>query len=89
MKALLLSLLLAVPLLDSAQAAHPHHRASHRPAVAPAAAAPKVYVCGGGSAYAYHSSDNCAGLNRCTHGVTAMSVAAAETLGRRPCQRCY
>ena len=90
MKVLLLSLLLAVPIIGTAQATHPHHRASHRPAVAPAAsAAPRVYICGGGSAYAYHSSGNCAVLNRCSHGVTAVSVTAAETMGRRPCTRCY
>lgn len=66
MKALLLSLLLAVPLLGLAQATYPHHRASHHRTVATQpTAGPKVYVCGGGSAYAYHSSDNCAGLNRC------------------------
>lgn len=88
MKALLLSLLLAVPMLGFAQATRPHHRASHRPAVA-RVAAPKVYVCGGGSAYAYHSSERCAGLNRCSHGITAVSATEAEGMGRRPCKRCY
>lgn len=91
MKAFLLSFLLAVPLLSAAQAPYPHHRASYqRPAAVPAAsAALKVYLCGGGSAYAYHSSDNCAGFNRCPHGVSAVTVAAAKGMARRPYQRCY
>ena len=90
MKALLLSLLLTVPLLAPAQATYPHQRASHSPAAAPVpTTAPRVYVCDGGSAYAYHSSESFAGLNRCSHGVSAVTVAEAEGMGRRPCKRCY
>ncbi|MGV3588562.1 MAG: hypothetical protein ACO1OF_16270 [Adhaeribacter sp.] len=52
--------------------------------------APKVYICEGGSAYAYHSSEGCSGLNRCTHTITAVSVADAENkYSRRPCKKCY
>ena len=83
MKHLLLTLLLAMPALAApAQAVYPHQRTPPRPAA-------KVYVCGGGSAYAYHSSAGCAGLNRCSHGVTPVTVAEAEQLGRRPCKKCY
>ncbi len=88
MKYLLLTLLLAVPGLAPAQTAHPRHRATHHAATRPATA-PRVYVCGGGSAYAYHNSESCAGLNRCTHGVSAVTVAKAEGMGRRPCMKCY
>jgi hypothetical protein len=87
MKHWLLTILLTVPLLAPAHATHSRHRATHYPATRPAA--PMVYVCGGGSAYAYHRSDNCAGLNRCTHGVRTVTVPEAEGMGRRPCKKCY
>lgn len=74
-------------------------RTHHRPAKHPVAkhpvarprpaAAPKVYVCNGGSAYAYHSSEGCSGLNRCTHTVDAVTVTEAQGMGRRPCKKCY
>lgn len=88
MKHLLLTLLLAVPLLAPAQTTQPRHRSAQHAATRPAAA-PRVYVCGGGSAYAYHSSDGCSGLNRCSHGVSAVTVAEAEGMGRRLCKKCY
>jgi len=57
---------------------------------AAATAAPKVYICEGGSAYAYYSSSSCAGLNRCTHTVSAVTRANAEgTHSRVPCKKCY
>lgn len=77
-----------MPGLAPAQTTHPRHRPAHQVAPRPAAA-PRVYVCGRGSAYAYHRSDGCAGLNRCTHGVSAVTVAEAEGMGRRPCKKCY
>jgi hypothetical protein len=92
MKHFVLSLLLALPFTSPAQVAPARHRPTHHPAQAtrPAApATPKVYVCGGGSAYAYHNSDGCAGLSRCSHGVSAITVAEAEGMGRRPCKKCY
>jgi hypothetical protein len=90
MRNLLFALLLTVPLASTAQTTQPrHHAAHHRTAARPAVAAnPKVYVCGG-SAYAYHNSDNCNGLNRCSHGVSAVTVAEAEGMGRRPCKKCH
>jgi hypothetical protein len=48
-----------------------------------------VYVCLSKSSVAYHSSDRCAGLNRCTHEVKAMSASDAQNLGKRACQKCY
>jgi mannosyl-glycoprotein endo-beta-N-acetylglucosaminidase len=49
-----------------------------------------VYICEGGSAYAYHRSSTCSGLNRCTHTISAISKTSAENdYGRRPCKKCY
>jgi hypothetical protein len=48
-----------------------------------------VYVCMSKSSVAYHSRDNCAGLNRCTHEVKSMSVGTAEEIGKRACMKCY
>jgi hypothetical protein len=90
MKHLLLSLLLTLSLVSSAQTVRPHHQtAAQRTPTAQLPTTPKVYVCGGGSAYVYHSSEGCAGLNRCSHGVSAVTVAEAEGMGRRPCKKCY
>jgi hypothetical protein len=90
MKHVLLALLLILSYVSPAQTGYPHHRASQQHAVASQpTASPKVYVCGGGAAYAYHTSDGCAGLNRCSHGVSAVTVAEAEGMGRRPCKKCY
>lgn len=49
----------------------------------------RVYICGGGSAYAYHSSSSCSGLNRCSAGVSAVSMATAQSMGRTPCKKCH
>jgi hypothetical protein len=86
---LLAALLVCTSLASTAQIAHPRHHTQHSTTTTRPAASPKVYVCGGGSAYAYHSSDNCNGLNRCSHGVSAVTVAEAEGMGRRPCKKCY
>ncbi|AYA35991.1 hypothetical protein D3Y59_02320 [Hymenobacter oligotrophus] len=55
----------------------------------PAATAQTVYVCISKSSVAYHATDDCAGLNRCTHEVRAMAVGAAQEMGKRACQKCY
>jgi len=91
MKHLLFALLLAAgPLVSPAQTVQPRGTATPHRTVAPRpVAAPKVYVCGGGSAYAYHNSDGCSGLNRCSHGVSAVTVSEAQNMGRRPCKKCY
>jgi hypothetical protein len=87
---LLLALLLTLSLASPAQTVHPHHRATqHQATAVQPVAGPKVYVYGGNSAYAYHSSDGYTGLNRCSHGVSAVTVAEAEGMGRRPCKKCY
>lgn len=48
-----------------------------------------VYVCLSKGSVAYHNSDRCAGLNRCTHEVKPMSASDAQNLGKRACQKCY
>ncbi|MGI4823627.1 MAG: hypothetical protein ACRYFV_20645 [Janthinobacterium lividum] len=64
------------------------------PLAAPLAAAPArptatVYVCMSPTSYAYHSSDACNGLNRCSHPLKAMPTAEAEKLGKWACRKCY
>jgi hypothetical protein len=63
---------------------HPYRyrHTSKRPAVA------TVLICGGRSAYAYHSSE-CHGLNRCQSEVSRVSVNEARNMGYRPCKICY
>jgi hypothetical protein len=49
-----------------------------------------VYVCTGNYAYAYHSRDNCAGLNNCKGEIRYTDVySAINTHGRKPCCRCW
>jgi hypothetical protein len=86
MNKLLLALMLAsIALAGVAHATCPRQHAN--PTTRPVAS-PRVYICDGGC-YTHHSSDNCAGLNRCSHGVTAVLVAEVEGMGRRPCKKCY
>ncbi len=50
----------------------------------------EVYVCGSNSAKAYHKSDDCRGLARCTHAVVKVTKKEAEEIYRRvKCQMCY
>jgi uncharacterized protein YgiM (DUF1202 family) len=49
-----------------------------------------VYICDSKSAYAYHNSTSCRGLNRCTHGVYKVTkLEAIESYGRQACKICY
>lgn len=48
-----------------------------------------VYICNSSTAYVYHSTPNCKGLNRCTHGVIKVSLYdATHSYGRRACKLC-
>ncbi len=48
-----------------------------------------VYICNSTTAYAYHSTSDCKGLNNCTHGVIKVSLSdATNKYGRRPCKIC-
>ena len=79
----LLPFLLAFSLAGTARA---HEVPKPRVAVQPTET---VYVCMSPSSYAYHSSDKCNGLGRCTHEVKTMSAADAQGLGKRACRKCY
>jgi hypothetical protein len=49
-----------------------------------------VYICDSKTAYAFHSSNNCHGLNRCTHGILKVTKSdAVNKYGRVPCKICY
>ncbi len=49
-----------------------------------------VYICDSQTAKAYHASENCRGLNRCTHEVVKVTKKEAEEeYGRVKCQVCY
>ena len=47
-----------------------------------------VYVCNSSRAYAYHIDPNCSGLNRCTHGISKITLEEAQQMGRTPCRIC-
>ena len=49
-----------------------------------------VWICTGGSAYAYHSRSSCSGLNNCQGRIIKVTEREAiEKYHRRPCKRCY
>jgi hypothetical protein len=51
---------------------------------------PTVYICDSNTAKAYHASEDCRGLNRCTHEVVKVTKKEAEEqYGRVKCQVCY
>lgn len=50
----------------------------------------KVYVCVSSTAYAYHYTEDCRGLNKCTHTIKAVTESEAiNTYKRRKCKVCY
>lgn len=50
----------------------------------------KVYICKGGSAYAYHKTKDCRFLLQCTHTIVAVEIKEAKTEYKRsPCKPCY
>lgn len=48
-----------------------------------------VYVCKSPTSYAYHTSEDCKGLSKCTHGIEKMSEDDAEYDGKTPCGYCH
>jgi hypothetical protein len=81
-----LPLVLLLALLSSAASAAPLRLVA---APAPARSTDTVYVCMSKTSYAYHASDRCQGLNRCTHEVKTMRAAEAQKLGKRACLKCH
>ncbi len=47
-----------------------------------------VYICDSKTAYAYHTSASCRGLNRCTHTIVKMTKSEAIRNRRTPCKVC-
>jgi hypothetical protein len=48
-----------------------------------------VWICKSSTAYVYHSTPDCRGLDRCTHPIIKVSLYDAIHLyGRRPCKIC-
>jgi hypothetical protein len=48
-----------------------------------------VYICKSSSAYAYHSTLECRGLQHCTHGIIKVSLYdAIHVYGHRACKIC-
>ena len=48
-----------------------------------------VYICTGKSAYSYHRTDVCSGLNNCHARIKRVSIDYAESIKRKPCKKCY
>jgi len=48
-----------------------------------------VFVCDSSTSYAYHSYQNCRGLNRCKHQIISVTENQAQNMGKRPCKICY
>jgi uncharacterized protein YgiM (DUF1202 family) len=66
---------------------HASPQSRHRPS-APQVAT--VYICDSRTAYAYHRSTSCRGLNRCSHPLRAVSQTdATGSYGRQACKICY
>ena len=48
-----------------------------------------VYICTGPTAYAYHKTDTCKGLRRCTGDIKKISLEQAKKENRKACKLCY
>ncbi|WP_074024105.1 hypothetical protein [Gabonia massiliensis] len=48
-----------------------------------------VYICNGPKSYAYHKTDKCKGLRRCSTEIEAVSLKEALDMGRKACKICY
>ncbi len=48
-----------------------------------------VYICVSKNAVAYHSNQNCRGLNKCTHEIKNVNISKAKDMGYRACKICY
>jgi hypothetical protein len=83
MKALILSLFIAIsaylPAQSATQAKNDGKQTEY------------VYICLGPKAYAYHSDYNCRGLQRCTHQIIRTTKDSAINYYNRskPCSYCY
>lgn len=75
----------AVPSVDTVAAAQ-----SYYASLSAVRTDANVYICDSNTAKAYHNSQNCRGLVKCTHEVVKVTKREAEgDYGRVPCQVCY
>jgi len=44
-----------------------------------------VYICGPTGAKKYHYTNNCRGLNSCSHGIKKVSISEAKSYGLTLC----
>lgn len=49
----------------------------------------RVYICTGKSSHAYHSTDECYGIQACTGDIEKVSLEDAVYMGRTPCHYCH
>ena len=48
-----------------------------------------VFVCDSNTSVAYHASDSCKGLNKCSHKIISVTLSEATNKGKRACKICY
>lgn len=48
-----------------------------------------VYVCNGPQSKAYHKTNHCKGLRRCTTDIETIDITTAKERQRRECGYCY
>ncbi len=48
-----------------------------------------AYICTGPTAYAYHKTNNCKGLRRCTGEIKKISIKQAKKENRKACKLCF
>lgn len=51
--------------------------------------APRVYICTGPYSKAYHKTEECRGLRRCSGKIECVSEKTAKEIGRHKCGWCY
>jgi hypothetical protein len=84
-KFLFASILVVISLLVVANKSY-----QHAPGEEVAVVETSVYICDSESSYAFHSSESCRGIKRCTHGILKVSKAdAMNKYGRKACKICY
>ena len=49
----------------------------------------RVYICTGPYSRAYHKTDNCIGLSRCSGDIEGITEVEAKDEGRHRCHFCY
>lgn len=47
-----------------------------------------VWICKGPMSKCYHKSKNCRGLKSCSKDIDTVSIAQADSMGKKPCGSC-